>query len=159
MSEKVTKRIIFQPKYLNVLAVYLRSRKKNTNFQILEDGNYLFDSEGTQVNVFPVFDCIIKALPKAFPKDWVENKSGVAKRGSDEGVSLLSSLMLYFGLDGDQFLHLFTPYGQDTDVYGGNILAGDATPKDIAHNISDMICFHELAMDLHPEIPIFISKN
>lgn len=159
MIEKITKPLIFQPGRLRTLAEFLRTRKRNGSFKVLEDDNYLFDTEGSQVNLIPVFDCLVNALPKAFPKDWMDVKGGVVPKNPDKRVCLLSAIILYFGLDGDQFMHLFTPYAQETEVYGGKILERDATPVDIAHNIMNMICFYELAMDLHPDIPIFISKN
>jgi hypothetical protein len=159
MMEKVIKPLILQPERLKKLAGYLRTRKKNGSFKVLEDDNYLFGTEGSAVNLFPVFDCIVNSLPKAFPEDWKTTARSVAHRRCDPRMCLLSSIFLYFGLDAGQFLHLFTPYAQETNLYGGLVLERHATPAEIAHNISDLICHHELAMDLHPDIPIFISKN
>ncbi|MFN8153542.1 MAG: hypothetical protein U0Y08_04540 [Bacteroidia bacterium] len=160
MIEKVNKPLIFQPERLRTLAEYLLTRKRNGSFKVLEDDNYIFSEEdSTVVNLFPVFECVVTALPKAFPEDWKATAHGVAHRRCDERMCLLSNIILYFGLDGDQFMHLFTPYAQEPEVYGGTYLVRYATPGDIAHNISELICFYELAMELHPDIPIFISKN
>ncbi len=159
MIEKVHKPLVFQPERLKKLAGYLQTQKRNESFKVLEDDNYIFSSEEGAVNMFPVFECIVNALPKAFPELWRATKRGIVHTGSDTRLCLLSSIILYFGIDGDQFMHIFTPYAQEPETYGGAYLERDATPKEIARNISEMICFNEIGMDLHPGIPIFISKN
>jgi len=159
MIEKINHPLTFHPERLQVLSAYLRNQKKNRSFKVLEDDNHLFNSEDDPVNLFPVYECVISSLPKAFPDDWVASDGTVVFRRSDRRVCLLSSIIIYFGLDVDQFMHLFTPYAQEPDQLGGHFLDRDATPEDIAYNISEMICFYELAMQLHPDIKIFIRKN
>ncbi len=159
MTEKVNKPLIFQPERLRKLAGQLRKQKKNECFKVLEDDNHIFSSEEDPVNIYPVFECIVNVLPKAFPEVWKSTSKGITHQGADKRVCLLSSIIIFFGIDGEQFMHIFTPYAQEPEVYGGAFLERDATPKDIARNISEMICFNHLGMDLHPAIPIFISKN
>lgn len=159
MCEKVDQQLIFRPERLKSLANYLRTRKRNSGFKVLEDDNWMFSEEEGAINVFPVFECVVKALPKVFPEEWKVTSKGLIHQTLDPRMCLLTSLVLHFGIDVDQFMHLFTPYAQEPDVYGGDFLERNATPRDIARNISELISYQQLALELHPDIPIFISKN
>lgn len=65
------------------------------------------------------------------------------KKQSDGGIiytpapsaGMYFGMMEYFGLELNEFLHLFSVDGQNTDLYGGKKLGIDYTSEDLAKNI------------------------
>lgn len=50
-------------------------------------------------------------------------------------MNLYLAMSEYFGLQIDEYIHLFSPGGQNVEKYQGNILEKESTPEQISLNI------------------------
>lgn len=93
--------------------------------------------------------CAIGELPALFPKHFrMKLRIATSFPGDKFGDVVLrakpshwdfQAAESFFGLDGDECAHLFSPYAQDTNLYGGNELCGRATAKQVAANIEAFV--------------------
>ena len=100
----------------------------------------------------------IKSLPRIFKNEWKIASNGEVIWKEDELNTTVSSIQRFFGIDSEMLLHLFAPYAQ-SNKYAGKLLKNNASSKDIAFNIQELIKVTETPLKLHPDIKIFISKN
>jgi len=133
------------------------NEKRKLSVDFVEDSAHLI--EETALNIIPVFSEPLLQLPKLFEDEWIKNKSGELIWKSDPNKSTISSVTGFFGLSFEMFLHIFSPYVQDTGKYGGTLLTKYALPKDIAFNINMLLKSENTKMNLVDGINIFISKN
>ena len=76
--------------------------------------------------------CAMGELPIVFPKYWGFDGSGV-KYEQDSGLG--SDVTSFFGINYLMHQHLFTPYVQIPNLYGGKHLTEKATAKQVGNNI------------------------
>lgn len=145
------------PERLKKLAEWLDELKIGLRIEIIEDSSNSF-KDAQAINVLPVFITPIRNLPKIFKNEW-QNEKGELVWKDDEDATTLSSIQKFFGIDCEMLMHLFAPYAQSNQKFGGKILKNNASPKDIAFNIQELVKINSSAMKLYPGIDIFISKN
>ena len=111
------------------LATHLESGKlghEKFDFSIYNN-NYISPTCGTA-------GCAIGECPILWPKDWCFNETGRPRyRFTDWGTE--GSAREWFNIDSSEFGHLFIPYEQDCDVFGGVDLTEIATATQVASNI------------------------
>jgi len=152
--------LFFQPDRLVKLAEYLSRFNRKQSITILLDEDNIFNSSTDTINTVPVFANMIEALPIVFHQDWRKNRQGEIVLSRYKQTACLTSLIGYFGFnDVKMLLHLFVPYGQSQEFYGGQVLSKHARTRDMARNIYELVLLKNMAMELHPQIKIFISKN
>ncbi len=147
-----------QPERLTKLAQWLDELKIGLRIDILEDTSNTF-GEAHAINIVPVFITPIQNLPKIFKNEWKLTRKGEFAWREDDDETTISSIQKFFGIDCEMLMHLFAPYGQSNQKFGGKLLKSNANPKDIAFNIQELVKLNNNAMNLHPGIGIFISKN
>lgn len=145
------------PERLKKLAEWLDELKIGLRIEIIEDSSNSFQ-DAKAINVLPVFITPIRNLPKIFKNEWL-NEKGEFVWKEDEDATTLSSIQKFFGIDCEMLMHLFAPYAQSNQKFGGKLLKNNASPKDIAFNIQELVKINSSAMKLYPGIDIFISKN
>lgn len=146
-----------QPERLKKLAQWLDDLKIGLRIDILEDSSNSF-GDSQAINIMPVFITPIRNLPKIFRDEWM-TANGVFVWKEDENATTLSSIQKFFGIDCEMLMHLFAPYAQSNQKFGGKLLKNNASPKDIAFNIQELVKIKNSALNLYPGIDIFISKN
>jgi hypothetical protein len=158
--ETIQFELIFQPERLSKLAAYLVVINTRQKIEILEDEDGILDANGVAKNIVPVFSNMIEALPSVFPGEWKKRRQGEYYWNAHKKLSCLTSLMGFFGLESDKLLlHLFVPYAQAQNYYGGQVLTNHARTTNMAENIYELLLLKRNAMELHPDIKIFVSKN
>lgn len=79
--------------------------------------------------------CAIGECPVAFPKHWEFSKNGTPVLRECLFGSPCHSGETFFGINEEEYEHLFTPAGQMTRMYGGKYLNPSATKIQVAKNI------------------------
>ena len=89
--------------------------------------------------------CAIGECPILFPEDWKFDGYGMP-------ILLNGSIRDFFGIDPEQYRHLFIPYEQQPEKFGGKILDGSATRYEVAANIRAFI--ERLANAENSQVPV-----
>ncbi len=83
--------------------------------------------------------CAIGECPIAFPNEWIFLRGIPVLDTRETMYSSYGSGMTFFGLDREEFVHLFKPNEQKVSIYGGKFLNNDATKEQVAQNIRDFV--------------------
>lgn len=88
--------------------------------------------------------CMAGELPYAFPEDWrLDSRACMVllrdSYGNDVEHGLCPSLKRFFELSEEEMSHLFFPEDQDTELYGGEDLHGQASLSDVLFNLDVFI--------------------
>lgn len=78
--------------------------------------------------------CAIGECPIVFPRDWGFTASGGVGLNGDSAY-VEKDAREFFGLLESELYHLFVPSMQRVSLYGGKMLGGKATRKQVAKNI------------------------
>lgn len=94
--------------------------------------------------------CAIGECPTVFKRDWKFNvnaepvlRKGIPVRDTVFFSPESASAREFFGINDDQFDHLFVPDHQNPKLYGGRRLTGKAKAKSVANNILAFIAKQE----------------
>ncbi len=83
--------------------------------------------------------CAIGECPIAFPEDWAFDERGHPCLLENFGLFRFDEECVsgceFFGVNNDEFDHLFVPENQYVKIYGGIDLGRDATKEQVAANI------------------------
>ena len=74
--------------------------------------------------------CAIGELPLLFPRSFKW------KDMEDQSESVFKKVVKFFGITDHESEHLFIPYEQCTDLYGGTVLGDNASRTHVAKNIT-----------------------
>lgn len=85
------------------------------------------------------FAWALEALPHVF-KEWSFGSQNIACLKNHERLNSLTAAAVWFNLNFDSLSHLFLPGYQDP-IYGGYMLAEDASPGDLSNNIYEYVKF------------------
>jgi hypothetical protein len=121
---------------LRKLADHLVSEECKDLFYMV--GPLNIESQGLVVPIetLPSLDAAISESYKIFPGEWVWNdEDEIAYLPEDQTMDPCKSAMIFFGLDDSIFRHLFTPFNQDPERFGGTMLETIITPSHIGDNI------------------------
>lgn len=148
----------FQALRLDKFAKRIITNDIKPRVRIISDTNYSLDKVSAEV---PVFYGPISQLPRIFKDEWAFSINGEYYYKEDASQRTISSLLLFFGLQVNQLMHIFIPGCQIVPLYGGIVLSPYSTSKEVGFNIIHLIQAHEFAMNLHilREINTYISKN
>lgn len=128
--------LVFRTDRLTLFAHYLKNLKFSLKITLLEDLDFLFHDE--EISVFPVFEDVIRCIPKLF-KDWSINSEEEVIWNQKPNQCTLTSIIEFFGVERALFIHLFVPYGQVTSEFSGYEITKKSSAKDISKNIFRII--------------------
>ncbi len=84
-----------------------------------------------------VFQGVFSELPHLFPKHFRFKDELVVGRGSAEPLPQI--LLDFFRITPAEFMHMFSPFLQSIQLFGGVSLHWNASPKEISYNIMHII--------------------
>jgi len=119
-----------QIKRLEKLATHLEKGKlghKTFDFEEVNSGPLDIKGCGT-------LGCAIGEMPFVHPNSWHFNRQGDLTKTSN-GSCIAIEVELWYGINHAECAHLFYPYGQQPEIYGGKQLGSDPTRKKVAKNI------------------------
>jgi hypothetical protein len=82
------------------------------------------------------------AVLDTFPEDWKYINDDILVLTEDPEIGPLVGMLEFFSLELWEYTHLFCPYLQDVEIYGGKPLTDEGkgvTPQDIAYNIREFV--------------------
>lgn len=96
------------------------------------------------VNVCGTLGCAMGEFPIIFPEDWKFNSEGgvtliTESNETNDFIILSDQIQRYLDISEPAIDHLFFPFGQQTELYGGKKLNGEASKEDVANNIAKFI--------------------
>lgn len=104
----------------------------------------VYNVGATQPKSCGTMGCAIGELPILFPKLWTwDSYNDPSLRKKEYPMDTRDEVQEFFGLDLDEIQHLFYPYQQNPQHYGGKILGDDATRKQVAKGIREFIKIKE----------------
>lgn len=83
--------------------------------------------------------CAVGECPIAFKKQWRFDVDEMPTLKIKTTNDPFNDAKKFFGLNAEQTFHLFIPNSQRCENYGGRVLGGRASPKQVASNIMEFI--------------------
>lgn len=123
---------------LKTLALHLNSGLLLTTVKPISEEPTIADKGDYIEETLPYFNYPMRELPFLFA-DWKTDGNANPYWNKDENKNSVSSTLYFFDISFDMFQHLFIPGSQRIELYGGNFLKKNSTPKEIARNIFDLI--------------------
>jgi len=108
---------------------------KKFDFSVInEDVDIDYGDMCVELNTCGTNGCAMGELPILFPKYWEFHNSGIRYKINNEVTSETEYKMFqyFFGITEHEEQHLFVPYGQSPEDYGGKSLSGSASRKEVA---------------------------
>lgn len=121
---------------LRKLADHLVSEKCKEIFYMV--GPRDENSQGIMIplEAIPALDSAISESYKIFPEEWIWNEEDeVAYLLEDKSMNPTTSAAIFYGLDESELRHLFIPFNQDPEIFGGKMLEAIIMPYHIGENI------------------------
>jgi hypothetical protein len=93
-----------------------------------------------QRSAFPALEAAISESVHSFPDEWVwDDENEIAYLIEDVTKDPCTSAMIFYGLDEMDFKHLFVPFNQYPELYGGKMVELLITPTHIGENIYEYL--------------------
>lgn len=135
---KPTNEFVFRPDRLKVLAdhlqngsLYFPGKIEMAEIQLAEPG---FETEPLVLITYPIYELIY-----LFPAEWGIDEDGFPRWIEDSDMNPVASTIKFFGINIGMLRHLFIPHRQNVRCFGGKRLSSNASSKEIAHNIYELI--------------------
>lgn len=117
----------------------------------------VFNSNSTYEQPCGAAGCALGECPAVFPSEWrfIKNPTKLGHASGlyshyipviDGEVSVEDSAITFFGLSSAEDNHLFYPYEQQPELYGGVELTGNATREEVASNIREFVRIKQAAL-------------
>jgi hypothetical protein len=134
---------------LKIFSCYLLSDEYEEILYMIEPSCYdCADLKSVIENMACIEEAISECL-NVFPQDWIwDEDNEYAYFKDDINKDPANSAKLYFGLNEESFKHLFVPYNQKPEIYGGNVLDILVTSRIIGKNIEAFIHTYEKSNNL-----------
>lgn len=116
--------------------------------------------ENLKTTMLPIEEAINECV-NVFPEYWCwDEENACAHLKSDPSMDPSNSAKKFFGLNEELFNHLFVPYYQKPDIYGGAMLDILVTSKIVGNNIKELLIKLKLnGYSKNKNYKIFITKN
>ena len=123
----------------DLLMKFAQHLSKYKQFERTEDTSLPVLGMHENGSVFRYFQSLFYECPHIF-REWTFSNEGLPVLEGTSNSSVADSVMDFFNLDDALFQHLFSPFSQNYERYGGKTLKRSATRREIAFNIR---CFVE----------------
>ncbi len=95
---------------------------------------------------YVIYPFVVYEMSKLFT-EFYEDKRNYVRRADVPKMDINYSMMEFFGISTDVFLHLFSVGTQCIEKFGGSDLTPSSTPEDVAHNIE---CYLQYVIECEP---------